>query len=73
MVTSRVASLLQNRLHNLLSLDMQDIERRQLKCAQNCTRNPCIFQLRLSLRVIASEILCLGLTESTRLGLILQS
>jgi len=53
-----------------LSLDTQDGKKGQLSCAWNCTRNPRIFWLHLSVRVLASEICCLRLTESTRMPLI---
>jgi len=46
-----------------------DVERGQLWCAQNCTRNCCIFKLCLSARVIAFEIFCLHLTEIMRIRL----
>jgi len=39
----------------LLSLETQDIERGQLWWARKYARNPCIFKLRLSVRVITSE------------------
>jgi len=52
------------------SLDTQEVERGQLRCARNCTRNPRVSQLCLSVRVIVTEISCLHLTKITRIGLI---
>jgi len=34
-----------------LSLETKDFERGQLRCTWNCTWNPCVFQLHLSVRV----------------------
>ena len=56
-----------------LSLDTQDTERGQLHCTRNCIQSPCVFELRLSVRVIASEIICLCLTEITWIDLLCAS
>jgi len=52
-----------------LSLDPQDTGRGQLRSARNCTQNPFVFSLWLSIGVLVSELFCLRLTKSTQIDL----
>jgi len=64
-----IGSLSWNRLHNFLSLDTQQVEKGQIQCAQNCVGDSLCFWQYLSVRVMASEVLCLHLTEIMRIHL----
>jgi len=54
---------------SFLSLDTQNVERGQLRWAQNYIQNPEFFNYAYPIRVLAPEFFCLCRTESARMYL----